>query len=87
MELLVQKLMDSLRRVDIMIARDDDYDAVLAALDAASAAHEQLVQAMKEDVETVPAAGHAFALLAGNRLLSLCELVRGKRDSQAHAGG
>jgi len=87
MELLVQRLMDCLRRVDVMVARDDDYDLLLAALDEASAAHEQLVQAMKEDVETVPAAGHAFALLAGNRLLSLCELVRGKRDSEVHARG
>jgi len=87
MEMLVQRLMESLRRLDAMVAAGDDYDALLSALDEASAAHERLVQAMKSDIDNVPAAGHAFALLAGNRLLHLCETVRVKRDSEAQVRG
>jgi hypothetical protein len=87
MELLVQRLMDSLRRLDAMVAGDDGYDALLAALDEASVAHERMVQAMTGDLETVPAAGHAFALLAGNRLLHLCEVVRTKRDGEPQVRG
>jgi len=87
MELLVQRLMDCLRRVDAMVAGGDDYDALLAALDEASVAHGRMVQAMKGEFDNVPATGHAFALLAGNRLLHLCELVRTKRDSEAQVRG
>jgi len=87
MEMLVQRLLDSLRRLDAMVAGGDGYDALLTALDEASVAHERMVQAMRGDVENLPAAGHAFALLAGDRLLHLCELVRTKRDSEAQVRG
>jgi hypothetical protein len=87
MELLVQTLMDRLRRVEAMVASGHEYDALLAALDDASSAHERLVTAMNVEAANLQATGHAFALLVGDRLLYLCELVRGMRDSEVHVQG